>query len=123
MGEFLNRSTRRHGPGPTVLAGHRALDRELSGPVAAAHRGDGEGEFAPYGDSQFECSAAVPTDAPRVVEAPARHFEADETRSESETDADAARMSLGVREQSLVAREFFTTTTAVHARGPWTVTR
>ncbi|MGW1108776.1 hypothetical protein [Streptomyces sp. NPDC002540] len=123
MGEFLNRSTRRHEPGPAVLAGHRAPDRELSGPVAAAHRGDGEGEFAPYVDSEFGCSAAVPTDARRAVEAPVRHLDAGTTHIDPETAGDAARMSLGVCEQSFSVREFFTTTTAMHARGPWTVTR
>ncbi|MFJ1699780.1 hypothetical protein ACIOHC_32660 [Streptomyces sp. NPDC088252] len=122
MGESLNRSTRRHEPGPPVLAGHRAPDRELSGPVAAAHRGDGEGEFAPYGDSEVGCSAAVPTDAPPAVEAPVRPLDAGATHIESKTDGDAARMSLAVREQSLAVRVFFTTTTAMHARGPWTVT-
>ncbi|MFB6945071.1 MULTISPECIES: hypothetical protein [unclassified Streptomyces] len=122
MGESLNRSTRRHEPGPTVLARHRALDRELSGPVAAAHD-DGEGEFAPYVDSEFGCSAAVPTDAPRAVEAPVRHLDAGATRIDPETAGDAARMSLGELEQSLAVREFLTTTTAMHARGPWTVTR
>ncbi|MFF9511264.1 hypothetical protein ACF1BU_32885 [Streptomyces sp. NPDC014724] len=121
MGESLNRSTRRHERGPTVLAGHRALDRELSGPVAAAHCG--EGEFAAYGGSEFGCSAAAPTDAPRAVEAPVRHLDAGATHIVPETDAGAARMSLGEREQSLAAQEFFTTTTATHTRSPWTVTR
>ncbi|MFJ9682448.1 hypothetical protein ACIRP2_31005 [Streptomyces sp. NPDC101194] len=131
MDESPNRSARRHEPGPAVLAGRRALDRERTGPARAEPVAPtpwfGVGQLLPTAGPVPSGSApergAREVRPAGAVETPVRRSGTDETHIGSGTGGGDPCMPLGEREQGFVPREFFTTTTAVHAWGPGAVTR